>query len=146
MESLGAGMAEFAEAFEASDDDDDDENEYSYDDVVEGNKNKKNGRRHVGITTTTAAAAAAPASTASTSSKAAASSVAQNTIRAKSAGGFYDATFLRAVAPLYDMHMGRTRDFTRQRARVIFVITVENKHRVIVRKHVFCNFDTIFIE
>ena len=30
----------------------------------------------------------------------------QDAIRARSAGGFYDASFLRAVAPLYDLHMG----------------------------------------
>ena len=34
------------------------------------------------------------------------SSVAQTTVRTRSAGGFYDPAFLRAVAPLYDLHMG----------------------------------------
>ena len=30
----------------------------------------------------------------------------QETVRARSGGGFYDPAFLRAVAPLYDLHMG----------------------------------------
>jgi len=78
-------MKAFADMFEESDEDDEDG----------------------AAAATSAATRAAAANVHGTSGGAGgASSVAEETIRSRSAGGFYDPAFLKAVAPLYDMHMG----------------------------------------
>ena len=88
-----AGMAEFAEAFEE---------DSAEEDEAKGKGEKEQGKKGGAAA---AAAAATAKATAAPRPAASTSSVAQNTIRAKSAGGFYDPAFLRAVAPLYDLHM-----------------------------------------
>ena len=118
------GMADFAEAFEPSDDDDDDD-----DDERAGPtrwtaprcerrraaaKAKARARaptEHAKTaeerdTMATRGDTTSTATTARPSGFRSSYAATQDAIRARSAGGFYDASFLRAVAPLYDLHMG----------------------------------------